>query len=626
MTVTHRKRTAPPTPLDETAVNEPGVQITCDSCGCDLTHSIRIKCAEPECGPPEGVDLCPNCFCNGKEFNNHKRTHPYRVVEVHSEPIFSEDWGADENSAKEYVRELLLIEGALLQGLGNWAAVAEHIGTRTKEEVEQHYTSVYIDSPNWPLPLMDKEFVVDPQEFQQRKRRRIESIPAATAAAIPKPAPTSVPGVHEVATFLPGRLEFEHEVDNDAEDLVKDLEFGLVYQYGGDVIVEDENDLDVKARVQDSLEQTPAPTLEAEKNTPPGENGQSDNADEEPHVPLPVESDESIEFKLTLLEMYHQRVEKRLHAKAFIFDRGLLEYKKMQALEKKRSREEKDIAHRFRPFAKLQTAEDYETFVDGILYESILRKRIAELQVYRKMGITTLSDAEKYDVDFAKRAQAKLAVTREYSFTDRRGTATGRGSSYVAESDGRKSRDRDTTPHIGNGIVNPSNRRAVPAPLNLANSPSISLLSPAEQTLCSQLRILPKPYLAVKEILISAYIKSNGTLRKREARELVKVDVNKTARIWDFFSQAGWFKLPVANSQAEDLTDAGKSMSSLTPATKDPNPANASANQDSVTSIKSEEDVSPFSASYQQGNPINSAASVESTSSATTLVNSHMST
>ncbi len=50
-------------------------------------------------------------------------------------------------------RELLLLEGITLQGLGNWQAISEHVGTRTKEEVEQHYYSVYVDSPNWPLPV-----------------------------------------------------------------------------------------------------------------------------------------------------------------------------------------------------------------------------------------------------------------------------------------------------------------------------------------------------------------------------------------------------------------------------------------------------------------------------------------
>lgn len=40
-----------------------------------------------------------------------------------------------------------------MQGLGNWQAISEHVGTRTKEEVEKHYRTVYIDSPNWPLPV-----------------------------------------------------------------------------------------------------------------------------------------------------------------------------------------------------------------------------------------------------------------------------------------------------------------------------------------------------------------------------------------------------------------------------------------------------------------------------------------
>ena len=32
------------------------------------------------CGPDEGVDICPSCFCAGKEFKQHKRSHAYRVI------------------------------------------------------------------------------------------------------------------------------------------------------------------------------------------------------------------------------------------------------------------------------------------------------------------------------------------------------------------------------------------------------------------------------------------------------------------------------------------------------------------------------------------------------------------
>lgn len=59
----------------------------------------------------------------------------------------------DKRSNNDICRELLLLEGISLQGLGNWQAIAEHVGTRTKSEIEKHYNSVYVDSPHWPLPV-----------------------------------------------------------------------------------------------------------------------------------------------------------------------------------------------------------------------------------------------------------------------------------------------------------------------------------------------------------------------------------------------------------------------------------------------------------------------------------------
>lgn len=43
----------------------------------------------------------------------------------------------------------------------------------------------------------------------------------------------------------------------------------------------------------------------------------------------------------------------------------------MQAAEKKRPKDEKDIIHRLRPFARLQTAEDFEAFSTDMLCKSI---------------------------------------------------------------------------------------------------------------------------------------------------------------------------------------------------------------------------------------------------------------
>ena len=41
----------------------------------------------------------------------------------------------------------------MVNGIGNWSAAAEHVGTRTAEEAQRHYYEVYIDSPTFPLPV-----------------------------------------------------------------------------------------------------------------------------------------------------------------------------------------------------------------------------------------------------------------------------------------------------------------------------------------------------------------------------------------------------------------------------------------------------------------------------------------
>ncbi|KIJ54664.1 hypothetical protein M422DRAFT_24568 [Sphaerobolus stellatus SS14] len=563
MTITHRKRAVPDE--SQVVINEPGLQVECDGCHCDLTHSVRIKCAHPNCEPGDGIDICPQCYTKGVEFAQHKRTHPYRIIELHSYPIFEEDWGADE--------ELLLNEGLTLQGLGNWAAVAEHIGTRTKDEVEKHYNSVYIDSETFPLPRMDLTFDIPQTEFQARKKRRIEALSVSLAAGAniaPKAAPVSAPGVHEVATYFPGRLEFEHELDNEAEDAVKDLEFGFVKDYGGDEIPEDENDPDVQARktfeesrgVKRKRSESSGgkaivnginghyavsnghvkvqPKTEEHASEAAAATGEGENAEDAPL--LPIETADSVRFKLSMLEMYHQHVARRNEAKVFIFQRGLLEYKKMVAADKKRQKEEREFIHKFRPYAKLQTAEDYDEFVNGMLYESALRRRIQELQHYRRLGITSSSEIEKYENELYQRNAKKANTVYQRDQSADRPSHIHRQTSRASyppdiPDEGRRSRDPEP-PKVGSSSRKPA------TPLNLANAPSLHLLTPPEQTLCSQLRILPKSYLVIKETLVREFTRRGGKLRRREARELVKIDVNKTSRVWDFLVQAGVLRVP----------------------------------------------------------------------------------
>ena len=57
-----------------------------------------------------------------------------------------------------------------------------------------------------------------------------------------------------------------------------------------------------------------------------------DEEADEPVLPAPMETSQSLSFKLTLLEMYNQRVEKRHENKAIMFERGLLNYKQVRLM------------------------------------------------------------------------------------------------------------------------------------------------------------------------------------------------------------------------------------------------------------------------------------------------------
>ena len=47
---------------------------------------------------------------------------------------------------------MLLLEAIDISGLGNWATVADHVGTKSAAECREHYFMIYVHSPNFPLP------------------------------------------------------------------------------------------------------------------------------------------------------------------------------------------------------------------------------------------------------------------------------------------------------------------------------------------------------------------------------------------------------------------------------------------------------------------------------------------
>ncbi|KAF8464001.1 hypothetical protein BDZ91DRAFT_772394 [Kalaharituber pfeilii] len=426
-----------------TARAEPGVRYHCDVCAVDVTATVRIRCAHPACTE---YDFCVPCFTSGAQSGNHN------FIEQRSVPIFDPDWGVDE--------ELLLLEGAEIYGPGSWADIADHIGGgRDKEEFKQHYIDAYINSSKFPLPELcdlndtgglDK---IPKEEFQARKKRRIEAKKAALIASPlpPKQKPTtSGPSCHEILGYMPGRLEFETEFDNDGEHAVA----AMYFEPGGGV------------------------------------------------NPVTGQLEPEVELKLTVMDIYDSKLTQRASWKHVFFEHGLLE---------------------------LMNKSNYEEFSEGLLRELTFRQAVSQLQEWRKNGILTFERGANYELEKVQRNPGSSLSPAPT--TNPFGTSASPSASSPAVQKKRP--------------VSGRWRPWQPLPLTAEN---VHLLSPAEQQLCINLRIKPKPYLTIKEQLIKEALKQGGVLKKRAARELCYryrltwryIDVNKVSRIHDFFIHSGW--------------------------------------------------------------------------------------
>lgn len=280
---------------------------------------------------------------------------------------------------------------------------------------------------------------------------------------------------------MPLRLEFEQEPDNELESLVKDLQF------------------------------------------------------------LPEDSLLEKEMKIGLLEYYNDVLDRRVEKKKFILNYDLLrDFKSVLAHEKARqanlSKEEKELIVRCASVAgRFLCKEDYEEFLGGVLEEERLKKRIKVLQEYRRQGIRDFETAKNYDKELLSKAQLSSSVSNLPSAaSDEASLTTIIRPSTLDTADGRSYTGAALPPKPA-----VATRRFISVPLDITDAEGFELLNPSERNLCSVLRLLPKTYLNVKETLIAAYYK-HGYLKRAQARSMIKIDVNKTSRIYDFFVTAGW--------------------------------------------------------------------------------------
>ncbi|XP_042432351.1 transcriptional adapter ADA2-like isoform X1 [Zingiber officinale] len=539
-----RRRVASSGEALETATTGPGssegkkVLFHCNYCNKDISGKIRIKCTKcPD------FDLCVECFSVGAEVTPHKSNHPYRVMDNLSFPLICPDWNADE--------EILLLEGIEMYGLGNWAEVAEHVGTKSKAQCIDHYTTSYLNSPCYPLPDMSRVNGKNRKELLAMAKVQVEGKKGTSLLGdvIPK----------DESPFSPARVKVEDSSDGSVNRSPSNLAPGASKMALNTGQIKDNADgPKVEGSYADRTIGVKKPKYSGEEDPMFIESGYNqkrqefdpeyDNDAEQALADMEFKENDSEterELKLRMLRIYLSRLDERKRRKEFILERNLLY---PNPLEKEISNEDRNIYNRFKVFVRFLSQEEHEDLVKSVIEERKIQRRIQELQECRSAGCRTLAEAKTYTEQKRKRElEANAQNSKESSQVLPGGKLMQKASRPLnrekGENDGSP-RNTNDDHKIKGGIGLDSSSKGSPSAnagqlaarpfdeWDITGFPGAELLSDIEQELCCQNRLLPSHYLKMQETLVQEIYKGN-IVNKSDAHCLFKVDPVKVDRVYD---------------------------------------------------------------------------------------------
>ncbi|KAJ1293584.1 hypothetical protein BS78_01G079800 [Paspalum vaginatum] len=502
----------------------------CNYCNKDISGKIRIKCSKcPD------FDLCVECFSVGAEVTPHRSNHPYRVMDNLSFPLICPDWNADE--------EILLLEGIEMYGLGNWLEVAEHVGTKSKLQCIDHYTTAYMNSPCYPLPDMSHVNGKNRKELLAMAKVQGESKKGTsllTGELTPKAESPFSPSRVKVEDALgegPAGRSPSHIAGGANK---KASSVGQIKDSANVSKVEDghvDRSVGVK-KPRYSADEGPSLTELSGYNSKRHEfDPEYDNDAEQALAEMEfkeTDSDTDRELKLRVLRIYLSRLDERKRRKEFILERNLLF---PNPLEKDLTNEDREVYHRYKVFMRFLSKEEHEALVRSVIEERKIRRRIQELQECRSAGCRTLAEA-KIHIEQKRK--------REYELNAQKAKDSGQlipnnksvqkiNRPMKIESDG------NLDPKKG-GVGLDSPKTTGPTTVkqwddwDIVGLPGAELLSASEKLLCCKNRLLPSHYLRMQEVLMQEIFKGS-VLKKEDAHVLFKVDPTKVDTVYDMVTK-----------------------------------------------------------------------------------------
>ncbi|CAB3239495.1 unnamed protein product [Arctia plantaginis] len=241
------------------------------------------------------------------------------------------------------------------------------------------------------------------------------------------------------------------------------------------------------------------------------------------------EDDECMEaLKVSLVNALNNRLRERHRRYKIIQRHGLIKPNKLISwMQKFDSTLTKQKAERLMSFMQFMTGMQFDAFMESVSLEYELMQKILKLSEYRRNGIRTLFAAKLYK---QLKKENDLVVKEQ---------------KYATNVMAKKFDSQSPVKHVQ--LFGKNNQllkyKRTSMPLEIVDLPGFNHLTEAEKVLCSNLRLIPDNYLDIKQQLITQNSKM-GFLRLLDARRIVKIDVNKTRKIYDYLLYEGFISKP----------------------------------------------------------------------------------
>ncbi|XP_031630871.1 transcriptional adapter 2A isoform X1 [Contarinia nasturtii] len=240
-----------------------------------------------------------------------------------------------------------------------------------------------------------------------------------------------------------------------------------------------------------------------------------------------------------LVNAYNNRLRERHRRHKIVRQHGLILpnrtkswlSKYTKAMNLKKSTDNQLHSGKFVAFMQLTSGIGFDRIVESLQYEYDLRKFLSKLYELRSKGITTCHGGRYFQNSKANRMS--MANIKPHAVLDWKHISMNKTNSLSGTEQIMK--------HCMDLNQLPKKRRSTP--LNIIGLSNYEKLTKDEQELCSIIRVIPDAYLMYKKLLCAENNKM-GYLRLADARRLIKIDVNKTRVMYDFFVEHGYINKP----------------------------------------------------------------------------------